>query len=41
MNRRVAAYLPTVRTTLAAVVLALLVGAVLIVFSTPRVIESL
>ena len=41
MNPRVAAWLPTVRSTLAAVVLALLVGAVLIVFSTPRVIESL
>ncbi len=41
MNRRVAAYLPTAKGTLAAVVLALLVGAVLIVFSTPRVIESL
>ena len=41
MNPRFAAWLPTVRSTLAAVVLALLVGAVLIVFSTPRVIESL
>lgn len=38
---RWAAYLPTVKATLAAIVLALLVGAVLIVFSTPRVIESL
>jgi general nucleoside transport system permease protein len=38
---RWAAYLPTVRTTVAAVLLALLVGAVLIIFSTPRVIESL
>src|SRR3954452_5339013 len=40
---RWAAYLPTIRTTAAAaaVVLALLVGALLIVFSTPRVIESL
>ena len=41
MNRRVAAYLPTAKSTLAAVVLALLVGAVLIAFSTPRVVESL
>jgi general nucleoside transport system permease protein len=41
VNQRVAAYLPTIKTTLAAVVLALLVGAVLIAFSTPRVIESL
>ncbi|CAA9326898.1 MAG: ABC transporter, permease protein 1 (cluster 11, riboflavin/purine nucleoside/unknown) [uncultured Nocardioidaceae bacterium] len=41
MNARLAAWLPTVRTTVAAVVLALLVGAVLIVFSTPRVIASL
>src|SRR4051812_23687185 len=41
MNRRVAAYLPTVTSTLAAVALALLVGAVLIALSTPRVIESL
>jgi general nucleoside transport system permease protein len=38
---RWAAYLPTIKTTAAAVVLALLVGAVLIIFSTPRVIESL
>ncbi len=38
---RLSAYLPTVKGTLAAVVLALLVGAVLIVFSTPRVVESL
>jgi len=37
----VAAYLPTAKSTLAAVVLALLVGAVLIAFSTPRVVESL
>ena len=35
------AWLPTVKETIAAVVLALLVGAVLIIFSTPRVIESL
>jgi simple sugar transport system permease protein len=41
MNRRVAAYLPTVTSTLAAVALALVVGAVLIALSTPRVIESL
>jgi general nucleoside transport system permease protein len=41
VNRRLAAYLPTAKSTLAAVVLALVVGAVLIVFSTPRVIESL
>jgi general nucleoside transport system permease protein len=41
VNRRVAAYLPTAKGTLAAVLLALLVGAVLIAFSTPRVIESL
>ena len=34
-------WLPTVKETIAAVVLALLVGAVLIIFSTPRVIESL
>ncbi len=40
-NGRLSAYLPTVKGTLAAVVLALLVGAVLIVFSTPRVVESL
>ena len=40
-GNRWAAYLPTVRTSLAAVVLALLVGALLIIFSTPRVIESL
>ena len=38
---RWAAYLPTVRTTVAAVILALLIGAVLIIVSTPRVIESL
>ena len=41
MNRRVASYLPTVTSTLAAVALALVVGAVLIAVSTPRVIESL
>jgi simple sugar transport system permease protein len=41
VNRRVAAYLPTVTSTIAAVVLALLVGAVLIALSTPRVVESL
>jgi simple sugar transport system permease protein len=35
------AWLPTVKDTVAAIVLALLVGAVLIIFSTPRVIESL
>jgi general nucleoside transport system permease protein len=35
------AWLPTVKETIAAVVLALLVGALLIIFSTPRVIESL
>jgi simple sugar transport system permease protein len=35
------AWLPTVKDTLAAIVLALLVGALLIIFSTPRVIESL
>lgn len=40
-GNRWAAYLPTVKTTLAAIVLALIVGAVLIIFSTPRVIESL
>ncbi len=40
MNRR-AAWLPTAKGTVAAVVLALLVGAVLIALSTPRVIESL
>ncbi len=34
-------WLPTVKDSLAAVVLALAVGAVLIIFSTPRVIESL
>jgi general nucleoside transport system permease protein len=34
-------WLPTVKETIAAVALALLVGAVLIIFSTPRVIESL
>jgi ABC-type uncharacterized transport system permease subunit len=38
---RWAAYLPTVKSTAAAVLLALLIGAVLIIFSTPRVIESL
>jgi simple sugar transport system permease protein len=38
---RWAAYLPTVKTSVAAIFLALLVGAVLIIFSTPRVIESL
>ncbi len=35
------ALIPTVTSTIAAVVLALIVGAVLIIFSTPRVIESL
>jgi general nucleoside transport system permease protein len=35
------AWLPTVKDTLGAIVLALLVGALLIIFSTPRVIESL
>jgi simple sugar transport system permease protein len=40
-GNRWAAYLPTVRTTLAAIFLALLVGALLIIFSTPKVIESL
>jgi len=35
------AWLPTVKDTIAALVLALLVGALLIIFSTPRVIESL
>jgi simple sugar transport system permease protein len=38
---RWASYLPTIKTTIAAIVLALIVGAVLIIFSTPRVIESL
>ncbi len=37
----VQAWLPTVKDSVAAVVLALAVGAVLIIFSTPRVIESL
>jgi simple sugar transport system permease protein len=36
-----AAWMPTVVDSLAAVVLALVVGAVLIMFSTPRVVESL
>ncbi len=40
-GNRWAAYLPTIKTTVAAVVLALLIGALLIIFSTPRVIESL
>jgi general nucleoside transport system permease protein len=40
-TNRWAAYLPTVRTSLAAVFLALLIGALLIIFSTPRVIESM
>lgn len=40
-GNRWAAYLPTVKTSLAAIFLALLVGALLIVFSTPRVIESM
>jgi general nucleoside transport system permease protein len=40
-GNRWAAYLPSVKVTAAAVVLALMVGAVLIIFSTPRVIESL
>jgi simple sugar transport system permease protein len=35
------AWLPTVKDTVAAIVLALVVGALLIIFSTPRVIESL
>jgi simple sugar transport system permease protein len=39
--RTLSAFLPTVVDSLAAVVLALAVGAVLIIFSTPRVIESL
>ena len=38
---RWASYLPTVKMTIAAIVLALVVGAFLIIFSTPRVIESL
>jgi len=38
---RWAAYLPTVKTTVAAVFLALVIGAILIAFSTPRVVESL
>lgn len=38
---RWASYLPTIKTTVAAIVLALLVGALLIIFSTPRVIESM
>jgi simple sugar transport system permease protein len=40
-ENRWASILPTVKSTLAAVLLALIVGAVLIIFSTPRVIESL
>ena len=40
-ENRWAAYLPTVKTTVAAVFLALVIGAFLIAFSTPRVIESL
>ncbi len=40
-GNRWAAYLPTLKTTLAAIFLALLIGALLIIFSTPRVIESL
>jgi general nucleoside transport system permease protein len=40
-ENRWAAYLPTVTSTVAAIVLALIVGALLIIFSTPRVIESL
>ena len=40
-GNRLAAFLPTVKMTVAAIVLALLVGALLIIFSTPRVIESL
>jgi ABC-type uncharacterized transport system permease subunit len=40
-QNRWAAYLPTVKTTVAAVFLALVIGAILIAFSTPRVIESL
>jgi general nucleoside transport system permease protein len=40
-ENRWAALLPTLTSTVAAIVLALLVGALLIVFSTPRVIESL
>ena len=39
-GHRWAAYLPTVKTSLAAIFLALLIGALLIMFSTPRVIES-
>jgi simple sugar transport system permease protein len=38
---RWAAFLPTVKTTVAAVFLALVIGAVLIALSTPRVVESL
>ncbi len=40
-GNRWAAYLPTLKTTLAAIFLALLIGALLIIFSTPRVIESM
>jgi ABC-type uncharacterized transport system permease subunit len=38
---RWASYLPTIKMTVAAIILALIVGAFLIIFSTPRVIESL
>jgi general nucleoside transport system permease protein len=41
LENRWAAFLPTVKTTIAAVFLALVIGAVLIALSTPRVIESL
>ncbi len=40
-GRDLTAWLPTVTDSIAAIVLALVVGAVLIIFSTPRVIESL
>ncbi|MBC9733657.1 ABC transporter permease [Nocardioides marmotae] len=40
-KRDLSAWLPTITESIAAVVLALLVGAILIIFSTPRVIESL
>ncbi|MFC6284962.1 ABC transporter permease [Nocardioides sp. GCM10027113] len=41
MANRYEQWLPTIKDSLAAIVLALLVGALLIIFSTPRVIESL
>jgi ABC-type uncharacterized transport system permease subunit len=40
-GNRWTAYLPTMKTTVAAVFLALVIGALLIIFSTPRVIESM